>query len=66
MDRFELFNYFVNGYEFHFVKYGTNNFPIHLSGKIQSIQLEDGSGYKFNVTVQLPDRSVVTTFVRCK
>lgn len=59
MNRFELFNAMLTGTPVSLV--------CHLGavrGWVQAIQMEDGSGYCFNVTLSTADRGTITVFVR--
>ena len=36
-----------------------------LTGYIQAIQMEDGSGYSFNVTLKRAEHRVIVLYVKC-
>lgn len=63
MNRFELFLAMVEGRK---VTLKGAFAGFFYTGYIQSIQLEDGSGFKFNVTIRLENNTTETVFVNTK
>lgn len=59
MDRYTLFDAMVNSRQITLTK---DNRPV--TGRIQWIQMEDGSGYSFNVGL-LTARGGIVAYVRC-
>jgi hypothetical protein len=62
MDRFSLFNAFINQQVITLKRHdGTN-----ITGRIVSMELEDGSGYLFNVRIRrLGESATEVIFARC-
>lgn len=62
MNRFDLFDAMVNG---RFIVLTKQNSQKIYSGKILSIQMEDGSGYSFNLVMSNDFNKSFKVYYRC-